>query len=74
LTEETILLKNFKFFDLDNSGGVDKEEFAKAIEKAGIQFLNKQVKKKLLEPFFKFIDIRHWKTSSTPMIAIKMAI
>lgn len=44
LTEETILLKNFKYFDLDNSGGVDRDEFAKSIEKAGIQFLNKQVK------------------------------
>ena len=52
-------MKNFKFFDLDNSGGVDRDEFSKAIEKAGIQILNKQVKKqKLLESFFKFIDTK----------------
>lgn len=43
LNEETILLKNFKFFDLDNSGAVSPDEFSKAIEKAGIQLLNKEV-------------------------------
>jgi hypothetical protein len=43
LSEETILMKNFKYFDLDNSGAVSREEFSKAIEKAGIQFLNKNV-------------------------------
>lgn len=43
MNEETILLKNFKFFDLDNSGAVSLDEFSKSIEKAGIQLLNKEV-------------------------------
>ena len=35
-TEETVLLKAFKYFDLDNSGHCSKEEFLKAITKIGI--------------------------------------
>jgi len=41
--EEQILLRSFKYFDLNNSGTVDQEEFLKAIEKIGIQIFNKQV-------------------------------
>lgn len=55
LSEESLLLKNFKYFDLDNSGGVDRDEFAKSIEKAGIQFLNK----KELEDLFDIYDSNH---------------
>ena len=40
--EENILLKSFKYFDLNNSGAVDQEEFLKTIEKIGIQIFNKQ--------------------------------
>lgn len=43
--EESVLLKSFKYFDLNNSGTVDREEFLKAIEKIGIQIFNKQVNK-----------------------------
>ena len=35
-TEETVLLKAFKYFDLDNSGNCSKDEFLKAITKIGI--------------------------------------
>jgi Ca2+-binding EF-hand superfamily protein len=29
-------MKSFKYFDLDNSGAINKDEFIKAIEKIGI--------------------------------------
>jgi len=35
-SEETVLLKAFKYFDLDNSGNCSKEEFLNAISKIGI--------------------------------------
>jgi len=35
-SEETVLLKAFKYFDLDNSGKCSKDEFLKAISKIGI--------------------------------------
>lgn len=35
-SEEAVLLKCFKYFDLNNNGSVEPEEFAKAIEKIGI--------------------------------------
>jgi len=35
-SEEQVLLKCFKYFDLNNNGTVEPEEFAKAIEKIGI--------------------------------------
>jgi Ca2+-binding EF-hand superfamily protein len=33
---ETVLLRAFKYFDLDNSGAVSFQEFTKAIEKIGV--------------------------------------
>ena len=42
-SEETVLLKSFKYFDLNNNGTVEPEEFAKAIEKIGIMIPTKQV-------------------------------
>jgi len=42
-SEETVLMKAFKFFDLNNSGAVEPDEFAKAIEKIGIMIPTKQV-------------------------------
>lgn len=36
-SEETVLLKAFKYFDLNDNGQVEPDEFAKAIEKIGIQ-------------------------------------
>lgn len=35
-------MKSFKFFDIDNSGDLSPDEFAKAIEKIGIQIPTKQ--------------------------------
>jgi Ca2+-binding EF-hand superfamily protein len=35
-SEEQILMKSFKYFDLNENGTVEPDEFAKAIEKIGI--------------------------------------
>jgi len=35
-SEEAVLKKAFKYFDLNNNGTVEPDEFAKAIEKIGI--------------------------------------
>ncbi len=35
-SEEAVLQKSFKYFDLNNNGTVEPDEFAKAIEKIGI--------------------------------------
>ena len=42
-SEETTLMKAFKYFDLNNNGTVEPEEFAKAIEKIGIMIPTQQV-------------------------------
>ena len=42
-SEEQVLMKAFKYFDLNNNGVVEPEEFAKAIEKIGIMIPTKQV-------------------------------
>lgn len=47
-SEEAILIKSFKYFDLDNSGECEKEEWLKALQKLGITGFNDQ---KLLELF-----------------------
>lgn len=47
-SEEAILVKSFKYFDLDNSGECDKEEWVKALSKIGITGFNDQ---KLLDLF-----------------------
>lgn len=36
-SEEAVLMKSFKYFDLNDNGVVEPDEFAKAIEKIGIQ-------------------------------------
>lgn len=36
-------MKAFKYFDLNDNGVVEPDEFAKAIEKIGIQIPTKQV-------------------------------
>ena len=36
-SEEAVLMKSFKYFDLNDNGIVEPDEFAKAIEKIGIQ-------------------------------------
>lgn len=40
VSEENVLLRAFKYFDLDNSDSVDFNEFSKAIEKVGIVILD----------------------------------
>lgn len=40
-----MLIKSFKYFDLNDSGSVEPDEFAKAIEKIGIMIPTKQVSK-----------------------------
>ena len=42
-SEEQVLLKAFKYFDLNDNGVVEPDEFAKAIEKIGIQIPTRQV-------------------------------
>jgi len=51
-SEETVLMKSFKYFDLNNSGDVQPDEFAKAIEKIGIIIPSKQD----LEALFNIYD------------------
>lgn len=41
-SEQQVLMKAFKYFDLNDNGTVEPEEFAKAIEKIGIQIPTKQ--------------------------------
>ena len=36
-------MKSFKYFDLNNNGAVEPDEFAKAIEKIGIQIPTQKV-------------------------------
>ena len=42
-SEETVLKKAFKYFDLNDNGVVEPDEFAKAIEKIGIQIPTQRV-------------------------------
>ena len=49
-SEESVLLKAFKYFDLNNNGTVEPDEFAKAVEKIGIMIPTKQVSENLELP------------------------
>ena len=42
-SEAQVLMKAFKYFDLNDNGVVEPDEFAKAIEKIGIQIPTRQV-------------------------------
>lgn len=57
-------MKSFKYFDLNNNGSVEPDEFAKAIEKIGIQIPTQKVSCTLLQPFLKIYllmaPIRIW--------------
>ena len=35
-SEEAMIIKSFKYFDLDNSGGLEIKEFSQAVEKLGV--------------------------------------
>jgi len=52
-SEEQVLLKAFKYFDLNDNGVVEPDEFAKAIEKIGIQIPTRQD----LEMLFSIYDV-----------------
>lgn len=52
-SEEQVLLKAFKYFDLNDNGTVEPDEFAKAIEKIGIQIPTRQD----LEMLFNIYDV-----------------
>ena len=68
--EETVLLKAFKYFDLNNNGTVEPDEFAKAVEKIGIMIPTRQVSIESNEseklkpnsgstlPFFHFLSMK----------------
>lgn len=45
-----MLLKAFKYFDLNNNGTVEPDEFAKAVEKIGIMIPTRQVSSSLVAP------------------------
>ena len=51
-SEEQVLKKSFKYFDLNSNGTVEPDEFAKAIEKIGIMIPTKQVSR--LTPKFHY--------------------
>jgi len=42
-SEESVMKKAFKYFDLNDNGTVEPDEFAKAIEKIGIQIPTQRV-------------------------------
>lgn len=42
-SEETVLMKSFKYFDLNNNGLIELDEFGKAVEKIGIMIPTKRV-------------------------------
>ncbi|CAG9313621.1 unnamed protein product [Blepharisma stoltei] len=53
LTEESILLKSFKYFDMDNSGTLSFEEWTKALEKVGMTYQDP----KRLQELFNIYDV-----------------
>ena len=52
ISDETVLLKAFKYFDLDNSESVDLDEWRKALEKIGVVMPSPQV----TEELFRYYD------------------
>lgn len=40
MSDESVLLKAFKYFDLDNSGAVSQKEWLKALERIGFNSLS----------------------------------
>jgi Ca2+-binding EF-hand superfamily protein len=41
--EETVLIRAFKYFDLDNSGMVSPDEWTKAIERIGVTSVDQEM-------------------------------
>ena len=42
-SEETVIVKTFKYFDLEDSGKVGKKAFVKAIDKIGVVNFSEEV-------------------------------
>lgn len=42
-TDETTLIRAFRYFDLDNSGTVSQDEFLKAVQKIGVTSFENEV-------------------------------
>lgn len=42
-SDETTLIKTFKYFDIQNRGEIDFEQFSRALDKLGLQSLSKRV-------------------------------
>merc|ERR1711935_1243030 len=53
-SEAQVLMKAFKYFDLNDNGVVEPDEFAKAIEKIGIQIPTRQVSHKILSSLYHY--------------------
>ena len=49
MMEETVLLKAFKYYDLDNSGFCNPENFMKSLIKVGINSVNEENLQKTIE-------------------------
>jgi hypothetical protein len=72
-SEESVLKKAFKYFDLNDNGTVEPDEFAKAIEKIGIQIPTKQVSTGPCSPsalVFCNYEVR-WQTAARIRIFLK---
>ena len=50
-SEEAILIKSFKYFDMDNSGECEKDEWIKSLNKIGITGFNEQKLLSLFEAY-----------------------
>ena len=57
-SEEQIVMLNFKFFDVNNSGSLSIDEFRKAIERIGIQIPTQQVSTFKLKTLFILQDVQ----------------
>ena len=67
--EETVLLKAFKYFDLNNNGTVEPDEFAKAVEKIGIMIPTRQVSYKFLIEVSRFVSLCRLLRKATAYVA-----
>ena len=55
ISEETVLIRSFKYFDLDNSEAVSYDEWKKALEKIGMVLPSDQA----MQDLFRFYDTDH---------------
>ena len=67
-SEEQVLLKSFKYFDLNDNGVVEPDEFAKAIEKIGIQIPTRQVSHRNLSSSYHYKSSKYLLSGSVALI------